>query len=422
MYFLPIAFYSRSLQYKPVRKQTVEIMSKKTAWETTKVQNLLRDGRRGRYYGRWTTTVNGKTTQTWVSLKTDVFTVAKLRLADHAGRIEAQRAGSGMVAAGKGTVGDLMLVYEARSLANTELKPSSITSRLVALKKIRKTWPELAGLKPSQVSHSAVAAWAARFKADGTNYTPPGAKTAIRGNSATSVNRAIDTLRRLLDIAVESGAIHTNPVTIKPTDGALKKKIEKRKLELPASADVQRLFAAMETNGARGGWGIEAADLCRFLSMSGCRIGEVPQVTWSCVNREKKQLHVKGYKSETSDRIVPLFADLEALLNKIAERRKSAARYAADGKPYLDPSDPLFRISECQKTIDAACEKLGIARITHHDFRHLFATRCIEAGVDIPTVSRWLGHADGGALAMKTYGHLRDEHSKDMAEKVSFST
>jgi hypothetical protein len=41
--------------------------------------------------------------------------------------------------------------------------------------------------------------------------------------------------------------------------------------------------------------------------------------------------------------------------------------------------------------------------------------------VDIPTVSRWLGHKDGGALAMKTYGHLRDLHSTTMAQKVVFS-
>ena len=59
--------------------------------------------------------------------------------------------------------------------------------------------------------------------------------------------------------------------------------------------------------------------------------------------------------------------------------------------------------------------------ITHHDLRHLFATRCIESGVDIPTVSRWLGHKDGGALAMKVYGHLRDQHSVEMAQKVTFS-
>ena len=41
--------------------------------------------------------------------------------------------------------------------------------------------------------------------------------------------------------------------------------------------------------------------------------------------------------------------------------------------------------------------------------------------MDIPTVSRWLGHKDGGALAMKTYGHLRREHSIAQAQKVSFA-
>jgi hypothetical protein len=41
--------------------------------------------------------------------------------------------------------------------------------------------------------------------------------------------------------------------------------------------------------------------------------------------------------------------------------------------------------------------------------------------VDIPTVSRWLGHKDGGALAMKTYGHLRGEHSIAQAQRVTFS-
>jgi hypothetical protein len=50
----------------------------------------------------------------------------------------------------------------------------------------------------------------------------------------------------------------------------------------------------------------------------------------------------------------------------------------------------------------------------------MFATRCIESGVDILTVSRWLGHQDGGALCMKTYGHLRDEHSRVQALKVAF--
>src|SRR5438067_4549545 len=81
----------------------------------------------------------------------------------------------------------------------------------------------------------------------------------------------------------------------------------------------------------------------------------------------------------------------------------------------------VFGVGECQKALDRACKKVGADRITHHDLRHLFATRCIESGVDIPTVSRWLGHKDGGALAMKTYGHLRREHSIAQAQKVSFA-
>jgi integrase len=80
----------------------------------------------------------------------------------------------------------------------------------------------------------------------------------------------------------------------------------------------------------------------------------------------------------------------------------------------------VFRVRESQKALDRACKKVGTNRITHHDLRHLFATRCIESGVDIPTVSRWLGHKDGGALAMKTYGHLRREHSIAQAQRVTF--
>jgi len=80
----------------------------------------------------------------------------------------------------------------------------------------------------------------------------------------------------------------------------------------------------------------------------------------------------------------------------------------------------VMQVFECQKSIDRAAKLVGVKRITHHDLRHLFATRCIEAGVDIPTVSRWLGHQDGGALCMKTYGHLRDEHSQREALKVTF--
>jgi hypothetical protein len=36
------------------------------------------------------------------------------------------------------------------------------------------------------------------------------------------------------------------------------------------------------------------------------------------------------------------------------------------------------------------------------------------------TLSKWLVHKDGGVLALKTYGHLRDDHSREMAKKLKF--
>jgi len=77
-------------------------------------------------------------------------------------------------------------------------------------------------------------------------------------------------------------------------------------------------------------------------------------------------------------------------------------------------------IKSAKKCLETACRRLGFPHFIHHDFRHFFATTCIESGVDIPTISRWLGHSDGGALAMKVYGHLRQEHSNLMIQRVSF--
>jgi len=40
--------------------------------------------------------------------------------------------------------------------------------------------------------------------------------------------------------------------------------------------------------------------------------------------------------------------------------------------------------------------------------------------VDFQAIAGWLGHKDGGVLAAKTYGHLRNEHSAAMAQRMTF--
>lgn len=118
---------------------------------------------------------------------------------------------------------------------------------------------------------------------------------------------------------------------------------------------------------------------------------------------------IAGTKTASSDRMIPIFPPLAALVAEMQGRRGKEAPYSH-----------ILRVKECLGALKSACRRVGVKALTHHDLRHLFATSCIESGVDVPTVSRWLGHSDGGALAMKTYGHLRQEHSDTQAAKVHF--
>jgi len=58
--------------------------------------------------------------------------------------------------------------------------------------------------------------------------------------------------------------------------------------------------------------------------------------------------------------------------------------------------------------------------LTAHLFRHYFASKCVMSGRDFMTISKWLGHNDGGVLVGSTYGHLSREHMAEEAKKVEF--
>ena len=42
------------------------------------------------------------------------------------------------------------------------------------------------------------------------------------------------------------------------------------------------------------------------------------------------------------------------------------------------------------------------------------------SGIDYMTIARWCGHADGGILIGKVYGHLTNDHAQRQARKLNF--
>jgi integrase len=71
--------------------------------------------------------------------------------------------------------------------------------------------------------------------------------------------------------------------------------------------------------------------------------------------------------------------------------------------------------------MQSACKKAGLPEFHHHSLRHFFVSNAIEQGVDFKTIAAWVGHKDGGMLVAKTYGHLRDTHSAEMAKRMTFN-
>lgn len=360
--------------------------AKEKVWEKTRQQNLLRH-KSGRYYARLYRA--GK--EIWKSLKTSSFSVAEVRLAALQKEHREHQARKNDPNDAKMTFASAADIHLTRIEQNTQLKPRTKKYWRDMQTALLKSWPELSGSPLRKITPAACREWAAGY-----------AKTA----SATQFNNTIALLRHVCEVGIEQGVIYTNPVS-----ELVRKRVQAKALELPTLAQFTAFIAEMRA--ARSRDSKNCADLAEGLAYTGCRIGEAAPIEWRDVDFSNGEIVVRG-DAETGTknweiRRVPMIPKARQLLQQMKESRSDAK-----------PGEGVFLVHECQKAMDRAAKKTGMARITHHDLRHFFATVCIESGVDIPTVSRWLGHKDGGVLAMKTYGHLRREHSIAQAQKVAF--
>ncbi len=398
-------------------------------WDhATNVQGLVRHRKSGRYYARFK--VHGR--RTMKTLKTKVWSTAKLRLADELAKAEKQRAKPGRVV----EVTDVRMGHLLDRLdacyESVNLVEKTRTSHRTTMTVLNDQWHachgvELRDAKPASITQDVVADFANHLSSKAyQRVRNNGAKSKRRGYGAVTVNKVLGALHRSLRIGYEEQLIQEIPFQITPETGpALKRPVRQRHLQLPSSLEMRKLFASMRDAGDRlppqdeGHHELreyvlrraaQSADLAEFMAYSGARIGEA--VVWRWEDDLGNYIYIRGTKTESSrDRRVPKIPAMRDLLERMQ------VRWAAEGR---ETQGRVFDVTECREALASACRRIGVPRLTHHMLRHVFATMCIESGVDIPTVSRWLGHSDGGALAMKTYGHLRMEHSVEAAKKVRF--
>lgn len=188
----------------------------------------------------------------------------------------------------------------------------------------------------------------------------------------------------------------------------------------------------------------EQEQLCRYLLsrpngcnmgilvslFTGLRLGEICALKWEDVSTADQIIYVRHTmqriqlregqpktkivittpKSACSVRSIPI---PDALLEVIMSQNMEQKGFFLTGSP-INYIDPRTMQNHFKKALKAG----GISNANYHALRHTFATRCIEAGFDVKSLSEILGHASVN-ITMNRYVHPSMELKKENMKRLS---
>jgi site-specific recombinase XerD len=139
------------------------------------------------------------------------------------------------------------------------------------------------------------------------------------------------------------------------------------------------------------------------LYSAGLRFSEAAHLKVDDIDSHRMLIRVVCGKGK-KERLVPLSPRLLKEL-RIYWKEYKPARYLFPGKT----ADKTYADTSIQKAMKVAAKKAGIKRRVYpHVLRHSYATGLLEAGVDLLTISKLLGHAS--FVTTMIYLHCRREH------------
>ncbi|MET3564529.1 integrase [Enterococcus rotai] len=210
--------------------------------------------------------------------------------------------------------------------------------------------------------------------------------------SRSSIRVILQVLKTCMKEAVKQGILFDNPCL-------------KVSMPMPNSKKVRSLTIDEESNLQKYSRDHPKGLPILLALQTGLRIGEICGLKWDdidfCANvlyvsrtiqrlptfepNEKKRTKIVEQlpKSNNSMRIIPISNSIRVELLRLKELTESQYVFGTKG-----PIEPRLITYWFQKIIS----ELGIYDVCFHSLRHTFATRCLEKGVTIATISELLGH------------------------------
>lgn len=236
------------------------------------------------------------------------------------------------------------------------------------------------------------------------------------GLSPNSVNSIITVIQGSLETANRIGL--SDEYT---ADKVKRPKITEKQISCFTPAEQKQIEQAVMNDKKIKMFGIL---LCLY---SGLRVGEVLALEWTDIDFVKSELTVNKTchdgkdkdgkfcrvtdtpKTESSRRVIPIPKQLLPHLREV--KKKSSSKYVVSN------GEKIISVRSYQKTFTSLLKRLGIQHKGFHSLRHTFATRALECGMDIKTLSEILGHKNP-TITLNRYVHSLMEHKKEMMNKL----
>lgn len=137
----------------------------------------------------------------------------------------------------------------------------------------------------------------------------------------------------------------------------------------------------------------------------------------------KTILSINDPKTPHSNRIIPLLPEIAEKLeqHRITQKKFLTENSITDiGFVFISSTGSLIDPRDFQRYFKQLLKKHGIRQINVHGLRHTFATRALESGMSVKTLSKILGHSNVG-FTLDTYTHVTEDLKADaIAEMQCF--
>lgn len=248
-----------------------------------------------------------------------------------------------------------------------------------------------------------------------TNLLVSGNLTTYKGLATSTVNLIITVVQRSLKTAYLLGVANDYSM-----NKIKRPRLRQKSVSCFSMTEQKKIEEAVMCSKRDNMFGIV---LCLY---TGLRIGELLALTWDDVNFQAGTISVTKTcsgekaesalcqavnepKTESSNRIIPVPKQLLHMLKAMKAREKCQYVISSNGRPQS--------LRSYQRIFELLLKRLGISHRGFHALRHTFATRALECGMDVKTLSEILGHKNA-TVTLNRYAHSLSEHKANMMNRL----